>query len=569
MSPAAGPVGPDAVSSRTGRQVRPADPSWWRQAVVYEVYPRSFADSDGDGIGDLRGLAGRVGYLAGLGVDAVWLTPFYVSPLADGGYDVADHRDVDPRLGTLADLDDLVSALHGAGIRLVVDVVPNHTSEKHPWFAEALAAGPGSPARDRYVFRDGRGPDGAQPPSSWRSLFGGSAWQRVPDGQWYLHVFAPEQPDLNWADPGVRAEYLGILRFWADRGVDGFRVDAAHGLVKDVDGHLDAEVDLWDMKRPDGSHPLWDRDGLVEVYAQWRTVLDDYDPPLVAVAEAGVHPERRSRYADPAGLGQAFTFDLQEAGWDAGQLRAAVDTGLATTLGRGGPPPTWTLSNHDTVRHASRFALPLHPHLDSQFAAKAWVDADGREPAVDTALGLRRARAAVLFELALPGSVYLYQGEELGLPEVADLPWDVLADPVARRTAGAEKGRDGCRVPLPWTTAGPSLGFGRGPGHLPAPPWFAPLSVQAQDGDPHSTLTLYRRALALRRELLRDEAVAWVPDVGDVLHLVRGGGWHSVTNLGPAPVALPAGAVLLASAPLADGRLPTDATAWVRVVGGD
>ncbi|GAB2688518.1 glycoside hydrolase family 13 protein [Thalassiella azotivora] len=537
---------------------------WWRQAVVYQVYPRSFADADGDGVGDLAGVTSRVPYLRSLGVDAVWLSPFYPSALADGGYDVDDHRAVDPRLGTLADLDAMVAALHAAGIKVVVDVVPNHTSDRHRWFRDALAAGRGSPERDRYVFRDGRGPDGALPPSGWQSVFGGPAWERVADGQWYLHLFAPEQPDLNWADPDVREDLLQTLRFWADRGVDGFRVDVAHGLVKDVDGHLEVELDPAEPPRSDGSHPFWDRDDLQHVYAEWRQVLDAYDPPRSAVAEAAVHPERRSMYANPRSLDQAFNFDLFEAAWDAAAVRAAIDRGLEQA--RRGSSATWTLSNHDSVRHATRFGLPPQEGLSSQVGAKAWVTTDGTHPVVDWELGLRRARAAVLLELALPGATYLYQGEELGLHEVADLPAEVLRDPLARRSGGREKGRDGCRVPLPWTPDPPSFGFGGSPTWLPQPPWFADVSVQRQELDPWSTLSLYRTALALRRRLLTDESLTWVGDDPDVLHLARPGGWHSVTNLGAAPVGLPSGELLLSSDPVGDGlTLRPDTTAWVRV----
>ncbi|MEJ5867381.1 glycoside hydrolase family 13 protein [Pseudokineococcus sp. 5B2Z-1] len=552
---------------------------WWRRAVVYQVYPRSFADADGDGLGDLRGITSRVGHLAALGVDAVWLSPFYPSALADGGYDVDDHRAVDPRLGTLEDFDAMVRALHAAGIRVVVDIVPNHTSDRHAWFREALASPPGSRARGRYVFRDGRGPGGDEPPSSWRSIFGGSAWQRVVEadgtpGQWYLHIFAPEQPDLDWSDEEVREDMLETLRFWADRGVDGFRVDVAHGLVKDVDGHLDVHVEILDTGVEGGNHPLWDRDEVQEVYAQWRRdVLDAYDPPRSAVAEASVHPDRRARYADPLGLGQAFNFDLFACGWDAGEMRRAIDGGLAQMAA--GSSATWTLSNHDSVRHTTRFGVPPREGVGSQEAAKAWVTSDGRDP-VDLDLGLRRARAALLLELALPGAVYLYQGEELGLHEVADIPWDAVEDPIAVRSGGEEKGRDGCRVALPWTQDGPTFGFGPEDGALPGmrqPAWFGVVSAAAQDGVPGSTLELYRAALRRRRELTTDDdALTWVDDAPDVLHLERPGGWRSVTNLSEVDVALPAGELLLASdaAPdasdVAQGRgvLAPGTSVWMR-----
>jgi len=541
---------------------------WWRQAVVYQVYPRSFADSDGDGIGDLPGITSRAGYLRELGVDAVWLSPFYPSALADGGYDVDDYRDVDPRLGTLADFDAMVAALHAAGIRLIVDIVPNHTSNRHVWFREALASPPGSPARDRYIFRDGRGPDGSEPPSDWTSVFGGPAWHRVADGQWYLHLFAPEQPDLNWSNPEVREDFVRTLRFWSDRGVDGFRIDVAHALTKDLSEPLPSERDLpTQMETADGRHPVWDRDEVHEIYREWRKVFEEYDPPRTAVAEAWVHPERRARYASPEGLGQAFNFDLLQADWDAATLRRVIARNLEAAADSGSSS-TWVLSNHDVVRHASRYGLPGGPDgsgVPSELGqdGKAWVDGDGTTPPLDRELGLRRARAATLLMLALPGSAYLYQGEELGLHEVADLPREVLQDPTYERSGHAHKGRDGCRVPLPWTRSGSSFGFGPGRAHLPQPAWFAEVSVEAEAGVPSSTLSLYRAALAARRRLQGAETLEWVEAADDVVHLVRPGGWHSVTNLGAAPIELPQGEVVLASGPLEEGRLPQDTTAWV------
>ena len=466
---------------------------WWRRAVVYQIYPRSFADSDGDGLGDLRGVISRIGYLAALGIDAVWLSPFYPSALVDGGYDVEDYRDVDPHLGTLADFAELAAGLHAHGIKVIVDIVPNHTSNRHPWFARALAAAKGTPARDRYIFRDGLGPDGAQPPSDWTSVFGGPAWTRVPDGQWYLHLFTAEQPDLNWANRGVRDDFLDILRFWADRGADGFRVDVAHGLAKNMAGPLAPlpepghTSDAW----PPGSHPVWDRDEVHDIYAEWRQVFDEYSPPRAGIAEAWVHPSRRLRYASPSGLGQAFNFDLLEAAWDAGQFRRVITASLAEAS-QHGTSLTWVLSNHDVVRHATRYGLP--PAINSAGAqstpletAKAWLLTDGTEPALDRDAGTRRARAATLLMLALPGSAYLYQGEELGLHEVADLPAGAREDPTFARSGGTEIGRDGCRVPLPWTADTPSFGFTEGTPHLPQPAWFGPLSVAAQEADPAST----------------------------------------------------------------------------------
>ncbi|MET8828970.1 glycoside hydrolase family 13 protein [Streptomyces sp. NPDC004610] len=549
----------------------PRDPDWWRQAVVYQVYPRSFADADGDGLGDLRGITSRLGYLAGLGADALWLSPFYPSELADGGYDVIDHRGVDPRLGTLDDFDALTAEAHRLGLKVIVDLVPNHTSHRHTWFQEALAAPPGSPARARYVFRDGRGADGELPPTDWLSVFGGSAWRRVPDdGQWYLHLFAPEQPDLNWDHEEVREDFRTTLRFWSDRGVDGFRVDVAHALAKDLrdplrdlgDPALSGEDSL--ARLPPGTHPFYDRDEVHEIYRDWRRILDGYRPPRMAVAEAWVPGDRRVRYARPDELGQAFNFEYLQAPWDAGALRRVVTESLAAARAAGASA-TWVLSNHDVIRHASRLTLP--PGTDTD----AWLLSGGQEPPLDPAAGLRRARAATLLMLALPGSAYLYQGEELGLPEVADLPPEALQDPVWEQTGHVQKGRDGCRVPLPWTVDGPSYGFGAGGAWLPQPAGFAAFAVQAQEGVAGSTLELYRAALRLRRKLTEGESLVWAAETEaetetgpGVLAFARTEGWRCLTNLSAAPVPLPPGEVLLASGPLTgDGRVGPDTTVWL------
>ncbi|WP_327316518.1 glycoside hydrolase family 13 protein [Streptomyces sp. NBC_01235] len=542
-------------------------PDWWRQAVVYQVYPRSFADADGDGLGDLRGVADRLPHLAALGVDALWLSPFYPSELADGGYDVADHRDVDPRLGTLADFDALAAEAHRLGLKVIVDLVPNHTSHQHPWFQEALAAGPGAPARARYVFRDGRGPAGELPPTDWQSVFGGSAWRRVPDGQWYLHLFTREQPDLNWDHEEVREDFRTTLRFWSDRGVDGFRVDVAHALAKDLaeplrdlgDPELSGEEALAHL--PPGTHPFYDRDDVHEIYRDWRRVLDSYTPPRTAVAEAWVPGARRALYARPDELNQAFNFEYLQASWDPEEIRAVITDSLATARAVGASA-TWVLSNHDVVRHTCRLMLP--PGTDDN----TWLLANGHAPRVDEPAGLRRARAATLLMLALPGSSYVYQGEELGLPEVADLPVEVLQDPLWEQTGRVRKGRDGCRVPLPWTTTGPSYGFGAAGAWLPQPPYFARYAVAAQDGVEGSTLELYRTALRLRRKLLEGEELTWARETPPgVLSFARSDGWRCVTNLSDAPVPLPPGEVLLSSVPLdgddGGGRLGPDTTVWL------
>jgi alpha-glucosidase len=536
-----------------------SDPAaWWRQAVVYQIYPRSFADSNGDGIGDLPGITSRVGYLRELGVDAVWLSPFYPSALADGGYDVDDHRAVDPKIGTLAQFDDMVAALKAAGIRLIVDIVPNHTSDRHEWFRAALAAAPGSPERDRYVFRQGQGPNGERPPSDWTAAFGGPAWEPVGDGQWYLHMFAPEQPDLNWDNREVRDDFLKTLQFWADRGVDGFRVDVANALAKDLTPPLPSQAELDAEDLPDGVHRLLDRDEVHEIYQEWRELFDRYDPPRTAVAEAWVRSApRRARYASPEGLGQAFNFDLLLASWDATEFRKIIEENLSHAQAAG-TSSTWVFSNHDVVRHATRYALPAGTDL------KAWLLGDGANPPADLQRGLRRARAATLLALALPGSTYLYQGEELGLPEVADLAPGVLQDPTWIRSGGTHKGRDGCRVPLPWASSGPSLGFGPGPAHLPQPAAFAGLSVERQEADEASTLALYRRALAERRRLQTAETLEWAADTpDDVVALSRPNGWTCITNFGENPVPLPQGRVVLSSAPLPEGTVPGDTTVWL------
>lgn len=554
---------------------------WWKQAVVYQVYPRSFRDSDGDGLGDLRGVSERVGYLRDLGIDAIWLSPFYPSALADGGYDVIDYRNVDPRLGTLEDFDELVSAAHVAGIRMIVDIVPNHTSDGHAWFQAALAAGPGSPERERYIFRPGRGEAGELPPNGWRSCFGGSAWERVEDGEWYLHLFAREQPDLNWRHPDVIEDFKRTLRFWSDRGVDGFRVDVAHALAKDLESRpLDEWPDDPEQGVLDADNPLWDRPEVHEIYRGWREVFDEYDPPRFAVAEAWVHPDHQRLYASPDELGQVFNFEFAKANWFADEFRRAIEEGLSCAE-RSGSTSTWVLSNHDVPRFPTRFGLPQVRSTVHHQLANDWLLRDGRTYLEDRALGTRRARAALLMELGLPGSVYLYQGEELGLFEVADIPWDRLEDPQARRTAHGDalKGRDGCRVPLPWVAAdggeGGSFGFsipaGHAEPHLPQPAWFAGHAADAEESDEGSMLWFYRHALALRARLLTatgDTSLAWAGGFGDdVIAYERptagGGRLASVTNFGSDPVALPEGDVLLASCDLEGGALPPDVTVWV------
>lgn len=544
------------------------DANWWRQAAVYQIYPRSFADANGDGLGDLPGILSRIDYLDALGIDAVWLSPFYPSELADGGYDVADYRNVDPRLGTLDDFDALLAALHSRGIRVIVDIVPNHSSNQHAWFQAALAAGRGSPERDRYIFREGLGDDGALPPSDWTSVFGGGSWERVEDGQWYFHHFAKEQPDFNWSNPEVRQDFVKTLRFWADRGVDGFRIDVAHMLTKDLPEVLPSQAEL-DAMPIDGSHPIIDRDDVHEIYAEWRAVFNSYDPPRTAVAEAWVQPHRVPLYASPKSLGQSFNFDLLQANFNASEFREIVTNNLALAA-TSGSSSTWVLSNHDVVRHATRYGLRDKTDAERtdppNFPSARWLRSGGVEPPLDVERGSRRALAATLFMLGLPGSAYLYQGEELGLHEVLTISDSERQDPTFFRTQGAEIGRDGCRVPLPWASDTPAFGFGSTEPHLPQPDWFREVAVDLQLSQPLSTLHLYRKALGMRHRWQADESLEWI-ETGrdDVLHFVRPNGWHVITNFGTEPFDLPteAGAVVLTSDHRSHGQLPGETSAWL------
>ncbi|MCM0677396.1 glycoside hydrolase family 13 protein [Micromonospora phytophila] len=530
-----------------------SDDDWWRSAVVYQVYVRSFADSDGDGVGDLQGIRERLPYLRELGVDALWLTPFYTSPMIDGGYDVADYRDVDPMFGTLTDFDAMITDAHALGLRIIVDLVPNHTSSAHPWFQAALAAAPGSAERERYLFADGQGANGELPPNDWESIFGGPAWTRVDDGQWYLHLFDPAQPDLNWRHPQVRAEFEDVLRFWLDRGVDGFRIDVAHGMIK-AEGLPDVgfstmttgqrQVELLGK----GRLPYFDQDEVHEIYRAWRPILDSYPGGRMAVAEAWAEtPQRLARYIGPDELHQAFSFDFLDATWSADSFRKVIDTALAEST-IVGAPTTWVLSNHDKQRHVTRYG-------------------DGDE-------GLRRARAASLLMLALPGCAYLYQGEELGLPEVLDLPDELRQDPAFLRTG---ESRDGCRVPIPWSGELAPYGFGPAGSELswlPAPATWHALSVAAQADVPGSTLELYRTALRIRHEHPALAAgaggVTWLETGPGVLAFSRTAGdtvLTCVVNISGAPALIDGyGEPIVASGTLtgqgSGHLLGVDAAAW-------
>ena len=431
--------------------------TWWRHAVIYQVYPRSFADGNGDGDGDIAGIRAHLPYLVELGVDGIWISPWYPSPMADGGYDVSDFTGIHPMFGTIEEAGALISEAHQAGLRVLVDIVPNHTSNEHPWFKAALAAAPGSPERGRYLFRDGKGPNGDEPPNNWISCFGGSAWERVIEadgrpGQYYMHMFALEQPDLDWTSNDVLASFDDILRFWFDRGVDGLRVDAAPAMGKaqglpDFDYGPEAKFVTVDWV----DNPHWDVDEVHDVFRRWREISDDDraehgGDERIFVAEAVVGTSARlSQYLRPDEMHAAFNFPYMKCPWDAPELRQVIDETL-NTYAPVGAPATWVLSSHDETRLASRYGRKT---TSSRFLT------DGFGEPIDFALGTKRARAAAMLMLALPGCAYIYQGEELGLPQIDDLPEEVLQDPIFFRSGGEMRGRDGCRVPLPWEGSEP------------------------------------------------------------------------------------------------------------------
>ena len=576
-----------APSTRAVDHRRTAAPGdeWWRSAVIYQIYPRSFADASGDGIGDLAGITKRLPALSDLGVDAVWLSPFFRSPQRDAGYDVSDYCDVDPIFGTLADADALRDRAHDLGLRVIIDLVPNHCSSDHPWFQDALAAGPGSPERERFMFREGRGANGELPPNNWQSIFGGNAWTRIIEadgtaGPWYLHIFDTSQPDLNWKNPWVWEQFRQILRFWLDRGVDGFRVDVAHGLMKKegLPDIVQSEVGegLADAMMKPHEVPYWAQPEVHEVWRDWHRVLAEYDGDRVLCAEAWVEPlAKAALWVRPDEMHQAFNFSYLGTPWEADRLRAIIDESIAAFTSVGAPS-TWVLSNHDVVRHTSRYGLGTYGAAPASGIGPTSPD----KP--DDVLGLRRGRAATALMLSLPGSAYLYQGEELGLPEVIELDDHVREDPTFHRTNGEVYGRDGCRVPIPWESAAPAFGFSAsGDSWLPQPGHFARFARDLQRGDPTSTLELYRRALALRAEHgLGTGDVQWLSGFDPEIIALRNGDITVIANLGATSVTLPAGEVLLASGPLdGDGKgdgpnkgsragvvLPTDTAVWMATV---
>jgi alpha-glucosidase len=548
---------------RTKRPVAPEDKSlWWRSAVIYQVYIRSFADGNGDGTGDLAGVRSKLGYLKDLGVDALWFNPWYPSPLADGGYDVVDYRDIHPSFGSLAEAEALIEEALSLGIRTIIDVVPNHISSQHPWFQAALAAQPGSPERDRFWFREGGGPHGDEPPTRWPSNFSGDTWTRTTSadgtpGEWYLHLFTPEQPDLNWNSADVRREHEDILRFWFDRGVAGVRIDSAALLVKDP-----SLPEIPDGAGP-GEHPNTDRDELHDIYRSWRGIADSYDGTRVLVGEIWLPDvDRFTRYLRPDELHTAFNFDFLARRWASDELRASITSTLAAHAPVGAPA-TWVLSNHDVTRPVTRYG-----RQDTSFAFAS----KRRGTPTDLGLGHRRARAAALLTAALPGSLYIYQGDELGLPEVEDIPAQLIQDPMHFRSGGIDPGRDGCRVPLPWQGIRPPFGFS--PEDSAESPWlpqpldWAALTAEVQESDSSSMLRLYRDALRIRRAErdLHDEDLTWLPAGLGILGFRRGQTFLSITNLSGGTIPLPAhSSILLSSLPLEAGLLPVDATAWLKV----
>jgi alpha-glucosidase len=546
---------------------------WWRDAVTYQIYIRSFADSNGDGKGDVEGIRSRLPYLKRLGIDAIWITPWYPSPQKDHGYDVSDYMNIEPDYGTLKDAEVLIKEAHAMGIRVIVDIVPNHSSDQHVWFQEALRAKPGSKERDRYMFRDGKGANGELPPNNWQAVFGGPAWHRITEadgkpGQWYLHLFAVEQPDFNWENSEVHEYFEKTLRFWLDRGVDGFRIDVAHGMVKapglpDVLDKENATPEMLAAQRM----PFWDQEGVHEIYRKWRKIFDSYEGDRMAVAEAWVSPASRiALYLRKDELANSFNFDFLTSKWEIKDLKKNIDSSLQA-IQDVGAPASWVFNNHDVVRSVDRFALGLQPGT-----GETTLDRHGDVSKLDLELGKKRARAGALLMLALPGGAYIYQGEELALPEVRDIPEHRLEDPRWNMSNNLDKGRDGCRVPLPWRSSSNSaFGFSGTASvtpeeaWLPQPSWWGDYSVESQDKDPASTLNMYRTALEIRRKEagLGDGAMEWVDFGPDVLAFRRAGNFLCLVNFG-GEIKLPEGELLVSSSPIRNFSLSPDTAVWMR-----
>jgi alpha-glucosidase len=540
-------------------------PQWWRTAVIYQIYPRSFADGNGDGIGDLVGTTARLESLKSLGIDAIWFSPFFKSPQKDAGYDVADYKTIDPLFGTNEEFYELLAKAHSLGLRIIVDIVPNHSSDQHELFQAALKAAPGSPEREIYIFRDGKGANGELPPNNWESVFGGNAWTRTtnPDGtpgQWYLHIFDSSQPDFNWENPKVTELFEDILSFWLDKGVDGFRIDVAHGLVKEV-GLPDVKVGATHVV-DETEHPFWGQEGVHDIIRGWRKLLNRYDDRAMC-AEAWVLPlSRMAKWVREDEYHQTFNFGYLETPWERNALEKVVAESLRE-FGKVGAPSTWVLSNHDTIRHTSKYGVPSIP-LHGQ-----GIGPDSEQP--DEAMGLRKARAASAFMLGLPGGAYIYQGEELGLPEHTMLEGKYRQDPTWFRTNGEKVGRDGCRVPLPWeANGGPSFGFNTtGKSWLPAPATFKRYARDAQEGVAGSTLELYKRLIKERKEFaLGSGEFRFAPEYSSDSTLAYiNNGVLVISNFGPNSVNVPAGKLLVTTQHdlTVEGVLEHDQTAWIKL----
>ncbi|WP_355660445.1 alpha-glucosidase [Halomonas salifodinae] len=522
------------------------DPDWWRGAVIYQVYPRSFQDTNGDGIGDLQGVIERLDYIASLGVDAIWLSPFFTSPMKDFGYDVSDYRGVDPTFGTLEDFDRLVEAAHARGLRVTIDQVLSHSSDQHPWFAESHSSRD-NPKADWYVWADAR-PDGA-PPTNWQAIFGGSAWQwDTRRCQYYLHNFLVEQPDLNFRNPAVVEAILGEVRFWLDRGVDGFRLDAVnfctHGELKDnppreeiVEGFIGVRPDnpyafqrhLYDKTQPENLAFLERLRALLDEYPGTTTIGEVGDDDSLGVMAEYTRGGKR--------LHMCYSFNLLTDKAAPADLLAPL-TEMEARIGDGWP--CWAVGNHDITRVATRWNAEGHP---------------------------ARLRLYLAFLLTQRGSVCLYQGEELGLSE-AELAFEQLVDPAGITFWPSYKGRDGCRTPLPWVAEAPHGGFSTTVPWLPVPEAHLALAVDRQERDPESLLHAYREFLAFRRTqpaLVKGD-IRYLPPQGDVICLERRHGDERLLvalNFADAPhrLAAPDGAEGLAEAPAwingrwLDGRL--------------
>ena len=540
---------------------------WWRSGVIYQIYPRSFADSNGDGLGDLKGITSRLNSLAALGVDAIWLSPIFSSPQKDGGYDVSNYVDVDPIFGTLSDFDELLEKAHGLGIRVMIDLVPNHSSDQHEWFKRALAANPGSPEREFYHFKDGLGENGELPPNNWVSMFGGPAWTRVTEkdgkpGQWFVHLFDSSQPDLNWANPAVQEEFENILKFWLDRGVDGFRVDQPHAMAK-AEGLPDhpyvREAGAGFIEGRENP-PMWFQDEVHEIFRKWRKILESYPGDRAMCGEAYVYPlSLMAKWVRSDEFHQTFNFRFLDAGWDPKKLFDAINESFEAFDGVGAPS-TWVLNNHDVIRHASRFGGDY-----GRATASDGVGSDQQQP--DPVLGLQIAKGATLFMLGLPGASYLYQGEELGLPEHTTLENKYRQDPTFARTKGQRVGRDGCRIPIPWEPEGDSSGFSEsGKSWLPQPASYKTLARSIQEQDSESTLSFYKAALGLRKELgLGEGSFSWLAGhIGPETLGYENSGVQVIYNFGAQPVDLSNLDILLSSQPLSGKQLETNQCAWIK-----